>query len=315
MTGGFDYMILLYHGVHADDVELGSRNSSGKHLPRSRFAAEMRYLSANHPLVTIRKIADAHSAKGVLPDDCVAVSFDDGFINNYTDAWPILEKFGVPATLYHATGFIGTGRMIWSDRLEAAFLGSDRDALDIEVAGHRLSYLLTNDDARVSAFLEVKALCKTLPNDDKNLVVEAVVDALAYTPRPDHPLYGFMNWDQVCEMDASPLIDIGAHTVNHVSLAKVDEEEMRREIDDSISKLVRELGHPCDLFSYPEGGDDDVSEAVIDHLRARGLDHFLEQQLEDVGKGLEHAHADVHRPVAGMHPAGRPIQRATLAAP
>ena len=80
-----------------------------------------------------------------------------------------------------------------------------------------------------------------------------------------------MNWDQVREMDASPLIDFGAHTVDHVSLAKVDGGKMRQQIDESVEALTRELGHPCEYFSYPEGQTDDYDANVIAYLRAVGF--------------------------------------------
>jgi peptidoglycan/xylan/chitin deacetylase (PgdA/CDA1 family) len=82
-----------------------------------------------------------------------------------------------------------------------------------------------------------------------------------------------MTWDHVREMAASPLISFGAHTIDHVSLTKVNEDEMRRQIDESVATLVRELGHPCRLFSYPEGQERDFDKRVIDWLKWRGFDH------------------------------------------
>ncbi len=107
-----DYTVLLYHGVHRDDLELGLCNSSGKHIAQERFTEQMQWISRNRALISMSDIDRAHRGEGSIPNGAVAVNFDDGFLNNYTDAWPVLEEFGVPATIYLATGFIGTARLI-----------------------------------------------------------------------------------------------------------------------------------------------------------------------------------------------------------
>jgi peptidoglycan/xylan/chitin deacetylase (PgdA/CDA1 family) len=219
------------------------------------------------------EIARALRRETDIPDGAVAVTLDDGYLNNHGEAWPILENYGVPATIYLATGYIGTGRMMWSDRLEAAILGADRPRIDIQVGNKRLLHDLSSEANRIAAFLGIKALCKASPNDLKDEIIDAVIEYLDSSLEEDHPLYAFMAWDQVREMDASPLIDFGAHTVDHVSLAKVPNDEMRDQIDRSVAALERELGHRCLFFSYPEGQGDDFDECVIGHLLRNGFDH------------------------------------------
>lgn len=273
MTKMRHYTILLYHGVHGDDDALGLRNSSGKHIAASRFAAQMQHLAATRPLVSMRTIAAAYRGEGDIADGAVAVTFDDGYRNNLTHALPTLERYNVPATVYVATGFIGSGRMSWTDRLESALLRSHERRLAIEITGSRLSWPLDGDDARISCLIAVKSLCKTLPYSEKDVLVDRIIDALGVDPRDTHPIYAFMDWNNVRAMAESPLIDIGAHTVDHVALAKVSPEEMRRQVDSSVAELEAELRRPCAFFSYPEGQEDDYNAEVIDHLRRRGFDH------------------------------------------
>jgi peptidoglycan/xylan/chitin deacetylase (PgdA/CDA1 family) len=267
------YTILLYHGVHGADEALGLRNSSGKHIAADRFAAQMRHLAATRPLVSMRAIAAAYRGEGEIADGAVAVTFDDGFRNNYRHALPVLERYGVPATVYVATGFIGSGRMSWTDQLESALLRSREPRLDIETGGSRRSWPLDGDAARLACLAAVKTLCKAMPYAEKDTLVDRIIDALGVDPQDSHPIYAFMDWNEVRAMAASPLIDFGAHTVDHVALAKVPVEEMRRQIDLSVAALETELQRPCAFFSYPEGQEDDYNTAVIGHLRQRGFDH------------------------------------------
>lgn len=270
---GSDYTILLYHGVYADYVELGGRNASGKHMSRSRFESEMAWLAKNKPVVSLQEIIDAHNGRGEIPDGSVAVTFDDGFDNNYTDAWPVMEQHGIPVTIYLATGFIGSGKMVWSDRLEAALLSSRMDSLELGDQRLPAIFHLSSELDRQNAFLAIKTLCKTLPDEDKESLVSTIERKLEPSSLPDHPLYCFMTWDRVREMNASALVEFGAHTIDHVSLPKVSKSEMQRQIDQSVEKLETELQQHCQYFSYPEGQPNDVSEEVINHLKLRGFDH------------------------------------------
>ncbi len=147
------YDILLYHGVHPDGGVHPGQNSSRKHIARSEFAAQIEWLAANKPLVSMSGIAAAHCGKHTIPDNSVAITFDDGFLNVMTEAWPVLEEFKVPATIYLATGYIGTGRMMWTDRLEACLLETTQPALDFE--GRR--WPLETTDERVKAFGEIRS--------------------------------------------------------------------------------------------------------------------------------------------------------------
>lgn len=267
------YTILLYHGVHGDDEKLGLRNSSGKHIAASRFSKQMQHLAATRPMVSMRAIAAAYRGEGDIPEGAVAVTFDDGYRNNFIHALPVLERYNVPATVYIATGFIGSRRMGWTDQLESALLRTREQRLETELDGSMRSWPLDSDDARIACLGAVKALCKAMPYSEKDALVYRIIDTLGVDPIEAHPIYDFMDWNEVRAMDSSPLIDIGAHTVDHVSLAKVPDDEMHRQVDGSVAALEAELRRPCAFFSYPEGQEDDYNAEVIYHLRRRGFDH------------------------------------------
>ena len=267
------YLILLYHGVHDDNDDNGLYNKSGKHISQGRFRSEMQHLKNNFPVVTMEQIADAHAGKGRLPDKSVAVTFDDGFFNNYSHAWPVLEEFRIPATFYLATGFIGTGRLIWTDHLEALILGARRPGIEIVIQEQLQYFPLRTPEERLAAYAAIKAVCKNLPNADKDALLASISEAADAEIAYDNPLYRFLDWDDIREMDASPLVSFGAHTVDHVSLGLVSEAEIQTQIDTSLAAVKREIGKEVRLFSYPEGTLRDFNSEVISHLKERGLDH------------------------------------------
>lgn len=265
------YTILLYHGVLPDDFQTGISNSSGKHIKRQQFREQMEWLSKNHSIISMNELRQAYLGNGNIPEDAVAINFDDGFLNNYQVAWPILEEFQVAATIYLATGFIGTHQMIWSDRLEAALINTAQPTITSEKDGEHTQWRLGSASDRLAALAGIKSFCKTISNEEKDKVVVSVEEQARLKPDDNDLLYGFMNWDHIRQMDASPLIEFGGHTVDHVSLGLVSIDEMQRQIDLSLNTISEELGKECRHFSYPEGQAHDFNQDVIGHLKRRNI--------------------------------------------
>lgn len=304
--GGTFYQVLLYHGVYSDDLDLGLRNSSSKHIPKSRFEKEMRTLRDMRPVVTMADIAAAHRGKRSLPDGAVAVTFDDGYHNLYNEAWPILAKYEIPTTIYLATGFIGTGASIWTDRLESAILLTSKPCVAVETRDERRTYDLETSESRIAALGNIKALCKRVPNFAKDRILASICEQLDAPTVEDHPIYRFMDWAHVKEMNESPLIHFGAHTVNHVSLVKVEQDEMRAEIDESLAAVSENLGEPCRHFSYPEGQANDFNTAVVAHLRDCGLD-YAPSAIEGTNRLNVTDPFSIHRQMVGFEDRPFPI--------
>ena len=265
------YTILLYHGVLPDDFKSGLCNSSGKHIKHQQFHDQMKWLSENCPIISMSELRQAYLGNTKIPEDAVAVNFDDGFLNNYQVAWPVLEEFQVQATIYLATGFIGTGQMIWSDRLETALINTVEPIITADLNGVRKQWRLDSPSDRLAAFTSLKSACKAISNEEKDKLILSVEEQARLKPDHNGTLYGFMNWDHIRQMDASPLIEFGGHTVDHVSLGLVSIDEMQRQIDRSLNTISEELGRECRQFSYPEGQAQDFNQDVINHLKRRNI--------------------------------------------
>ena len=101
--------ILLYHGV-TDSESYGIENSSGKHIKAEEFENQMKWLSQNKEVVPLKQINETK--------DSVAITFDDAFKNVHDVALPILKKYDLPATFFITTGFVGTEKIFWVDKIE-----------------------------------------------------------------------------------------------------------------------------------------------------------------------------------------------------
>lgn len=181
----------------------------------------------------------------------VLVTFDDGYRDNYTAAFPILKRHGVPATFFITTGFIDRPRLPWWD--EIAWIVRTTDCRMLKLS----SWL---PEALVIDPLDVMPAVNRLLNAYKNLP-GCNTDEFLYSLREESGTKPYdqdeagslwMTWGMLREMQSAGM-SIGGHTVNHPILARQTADQQRREIVECAVRLQEELGHPMQSFSYPVG--------------------------------------------------------------
>jgi peptidoglycan/xylan/chitin deacetylase (PgdA/CDA1 family) len=263
---GTAFVILLYHGVTRSQHR-GIENYSRKHLMADEFARQMATLAERYHVMSFRELLE-RKRKADLPPRTVAVTFDDGFENNYSTAYPILKQYNVPATFFLATGFIGKERVFWVDKLEYLLNETPQGTIELKMLGNR--HPLRSLEEREAAVRSIKQQLKS----DSSLVDDVIAELEQVTEVPlayDYEDYRTMTWDQAREMEASGLCDFGAHTVDHAILSHLSTQEQRYQIVNSQSVLQAELNQAVDLFSYPEGQPDHYSDETIRLLKEAGF--------------------------------------------
>lgn len=190
--------------------------------------------------------AVARMRSGRLPVRAACVTFDDGYADNANIALPILRRRGVPATFFVATSFLDGGRM-WNDSVIETIRGAQGDKLDARCVG--LSFLsIATVGARLRAIEEVLSALKYLPPEER----QSRVDTLAREAACPLPTELMMTTEQVRHLRASGM-DIGAHTVTHPILARLEPERAESEIRESKRRLEAMIGGAVSLFAYPNG--------------------------------------------------------------
>ncbi len=205
----------------------------------------MAVLSRWFTVLPLREAA-ARLRGGTLPVRSACVTFDDGYADNVTVALPILQRYGVSATFFVATGFIDGGRM-WNDSVIGTVRGAQGDTLDARCVGlDKLS--ISNIGLRRQAIERLLAALKYLPLEER----QKRVDQLAAETSASLPSDLMMTADQVRHLCASGM-GIGAHTVTHPILAELGPERAECEIRDSKRRLEAITGSPVAVFAYPNG--------------------------------------------------------------
>ena len=232
--------ILIFHRVLAEADPLFPE------LPTAGdFERCMRWVKAWFNLLPLSTAVD-RLFSGTIPARALAITFDDGYADNEEIAAPILRRLGMSATFFVSTGFLGGGCM-WNDRIIEAVRRCELDHLDLRAHGLG-SLALRAADARRQA---IEAILNGIKHHDparRAAITDAVVAVAGGMPSPAL----MMQADQVRSLRKLGM-EIGAHTITHPILTRLEAPEARREMANSKRDLESLLGEPVALFAYPNG--------------------------------------------------------------
>jgi len=243
--------VLLYHGV-TDQRWPGVLDCEKKHIRAERFEQQLAFLKEHFQVIPLARYAAALRGGAALPEGCAVITFDDGYADNYTTVFPLLRRYGLPATMFLAADFVTKGTPLWVDRLAWAFDRTQRTELRHPVTGSDCG--LATEEERINAYLLIKRDLKAVIDAQREDLADRVCRELlgAQTPPPPS-LYAPLTKEQVREMADSGFMEIGSHGCRHAILTAMSQEEARREIVDSKAALEEFCGRPIESFSYPNG--------------------------------------------------------------
>ncbi len=208
-------------------------------------------------------IAVVRLKEGRLPTRSACITFDDGYADNHDVALPILQRHGLTATFFVATGFLDGGRM-WNDTIVESIRLSSETTIDLGNADCFRIWTLAEKAVAINAQIQK---IKYLSVQERLAVTENL--ALVAKVRPPDNL--MMTSIQVKSLRRMGM-QIGAHTVSHPILARLSDDEARAEIKGSKETLEYLLGEPVDLFAYPNGKPGaDYSPASVAIAQAAGF--------------------------------------------
>ena len=216
--------------------------------------------------------AVARTKTGTLPARAACITFDDGYADNHHVALPILQRHGLRATFFIATGFLDGGRM-WNDTVIETVRGSTKPLLDFSSLGLGQYPVSTIDDKKATISALIKQI-KYRPVAQRISITEQLAHLAQVKPTRDL----MMTAHEVKAMRHAGM-QIGAHTVSHPILARLTDEQARQEIGDSKIFLEQLLGERVGLFAYPNGkpGEDYIPQNV-EVVRSLGFDAAVSTQ-------------------------------------
>ncbi|MBD0330878.1 MAG: polysaccharide deacetylase family protein [Thermoleophilia bacterium] len=297
-------VVLLYHRVGDGDTDAQLLS-----VAPERFAEHLELIVGEEEILSLADLALAVRSGGDLPGRGVAVTFDDGYADNLIAAKPLLERRGVPATVFVTAGLLG-GRFWW-DELERLLLRPGRlpRLVSLEIGDEELRVDLGEDAdygagraARVTRWTVLDRndpgprqrlyrlladRLRPLEHDER----ERVIDRLRAVTAPDEPNGAAarrpLTLAELQRLAAHGLIDVGAHTVTHPVLAALPQARQREEIEGSKARLEEAFGRPVRAFSYPYGTIASFDDSTVRLVRGAGFTHACANVQDRVGGGTD----------------------------
>jgi peptidoglycan/xylan/chitin deacetylase (PgdA/CDA1 family) len=251
------FLILGYHRVN-DDGHPFFRGT-----PVALFRRQMEELRRHFTVRPLAELAERARLRD-LPRNGVAVTFDDGYRDNYENAFPILRELGLEATIFLTTDALDGNALLWHDRVFDAFHRTRRSEARFE--GQLLP--LGPEERKTSLAVVLARLRRSSPRD-RDVRIASLLDELEIGPGLPGG-WEKLTWQQVREMAAQG-ISFGAHTLDHPILTLVREDEARRQIRESKARIETELGTKVRAFAYPNGSVADFDSSTQRIVEEEGL--------------------------------------------
>ena len=179
------------------------------------------------------------------------ITFDDGYVDNYTDAFPILKKHSIPATFYVPTNFVGSDLIPWWDEIAYLLRKSQGKTYKLPNQSHEYCLNLNDIESTLNRIIyDAKRLKGTTVIDVLENIRLTFPEALLEFEKETHML--FMSWDQLNEMVLNNM-KIGSHTLSHQLLSQLTEAEQEYELVESKITIENKLSTKINSVVYPVG--------------------------------------------------------------
>lgn len=272
-------VILMYHQVchrMSDPWELA--------VTPERFDEQLGFLRKNFDVVPLDELAALVRRKD-LGSGKIAITFDDGFSDNFTQARPILESYNLPATFYLATQALVSDQLYWWDELELIILHTPQlpRKLELTIAGKAFRFEFITDDVltrhligeirgwnaameppneRAALFLKLWQRIQPMQFHDQRRILSEIRQWAGIIHVPGSHA-SVMSLRDMSLLGTNPLFSIGAHTVHHAMLGQQGVEDQAFEVQESKKVIENLLGREVTGFAYPYGNYNAVTKSLL----------------------------------------------------
>jgi len=277
--------ILMYHRVITERELEQQYVQPGMYVLDDVFEMQMHFLKEHFNVISFNELLSIWNKK--IFDEtkryCV-ITFDDGWFDSYTNAYQILKKYDMPATIFLPTAYINTNKWFWPDKLayvlqQIASVSNNRPS--ILSTATRTKYPLLSKfhiEGIESAIKE----WKVLDEEEIERRIDEIADMLKIELPKDRMV---LNWREIEEMSINK-ISFGSHSATHRILTNHTTDVVRKELEYSMNALRAEQINYTNVFCFPNGN---YNEAIAEMVREAGYDAAVTTK-----SGLEDGVSDNH---------------------
>lgn len=252
--------ILCYHRFTSS----GRTNGA---ISAELFDAHLRYLKKHFTVISPAEMLSL--LEGTLRvRNPLVLTVDDGYRDFVDVAFPLLEKHGIPATLFVTTRFIDGEIWLWPDVVKYIVMKADN--LKLELPDSESDFPLGAPEEKREALSKLLIACKRLKEEEKGDFLKELGDRMnVRIPPVPPPEFQPATWEELRRFDKS-FVGIGSHTLTHPLLSRTSLENAEAEIIESRRRIERMLGCEVTAFAYPNGMQGDYMDQHKEILKKHG---------------------------------------------
>ena len=263
LPGRASLLILNYHRI--GDPSLTPYDSGTFSCTADELDWQIRWLKQRFPILNLHQAVDIVHGRTKPMQTSILITFDDGYLDNYLEAFPVFRRHNVSATFFLPTLFVGTHTLPWWD--EIAYLVKHSKVPRIAIAYPDTAEIDLTQLDRLEAVTATLRVLKRVPAANIERFVRELEAATGVERPGEHTERCFLNWDEAREMQAAGMC-FGSHTHSHEILGGLPYERQVEELRISRQILEKELGVPIETLAYPRGKAGSFSQQTFDALRA-----------------------------------------------
>jgi len=238
--------IINFHGVRNQE----NNPFNNRHMLSKDFEKIISYLSKNFNIVPLETLFEYHQKKQILPKKTIALTFDDGYENNFSIALPILKKYNVPATFYIISkGLLDNSFFSWPDKMDIL---KKNIQTDFTINNHIFPFpTYYNHELKINLIDFLK-----LQGDGINSIVDELITStldIKKTLFESKELFELIREQEFKQFINEPLIEFGSHTHSHPNLEFLDRLSAEKELKESKELLEKLTEKKVKSLAFPDG--------------------------------------------------------------
>jgi len=257
--------ILAYHRIAPIDVD--SFILRDIIVDPEDFEKQIIYIKSNYNIISLHELLESNSQKNLFPAGSIAITFDDGYEDNYRYAFPILRKHDIPATIFVSTAFVGGICNFWWERLRNIAINASKDSLSFRYDDNEYNFTLNGKREKKIFFETVSGLLKQVTSSEADNLLNLLSGLLDVKDDGVYPRA--LSWADMKEM-LEHNIDFGAHTHTHCLLSILGPDGLIEEVSAPKKIIEKNLSKEIFSFAYPYGGNMDFNENTIKAVEGAG---------------------------------------------